>query len=120
MSAKKELFRQFELDFPPISAIKESGGWLSPNGKFYPCGFCQHTKLAKKLALIYFDSQNGDTTLEDNGWAHVSYDASVLAISKRLSQAQLNNLMDIFSIAESIIYKTRLMRDINFYAETRD
>lgn len=46
-------------------------GWLSPRGKFYPCGINEHIAFAKKLFL---DSKNPEKSIEDLHWIKITPD----------------------------------------------
>lgn len=47
-------------------------GWLSPEGRHYPCGHCEHTTLARYLG-------SNELLLEGTGWAKIAlpYDEGV-------------------------------------------
>lgn len=50
----------------PTSSSYYSNGWLSPTGDFYPCGVCEHDKLA--------DALHGDGTPGiESTWVRISH-----------------------------------------------
>lgn len=100
----EELRDQFERDFPPDKGLKVSGGWLSPEGNFYPCGYTEHLDMAYRLAVSLFDSHDGEKFLEDNGWAKVWYDGRIInfrnwELRDDYTQAQINTLGDLLVLA---------------------
>jgi hypothetical protein len=48
----------------PQSAITQDEGWLSPEGKFYPCAYGEHINLATRLGL-------NSIQMEKTGWLKV-------------------------------------------------
>jgi len=66
--------------------INHTDGWLSPQGKFYRCGWMEHISLAD--ALGYTEKQ-----LEELGWIKISNNRAIPS-EKPPSQAQINALFD--------------------------
>lgn len=57
-----------DLDHTKTGLVdSESGaGWLSPEGKFYPCDFQGHSRVAEYILKV------SDDQLERGGWVHVA------------------------------------------------
>jgi hypothetical protein len=55
---------------PPVAhdEIDSDIGWLSPEGKFYPCSYTGHIELASRLSAIVHLGSTSESTLEDKGW----------------------------------------------------
>jgi hypothetical protein len=56
---------------PPADSITGPHGWLSPEGKFYACGYAGHRGLAEKILGRYdyeSDGKGGEQTFEELGW----------------------------------------------------
>lgn len=97
--------------------IKESAGWLAPDGKFYPCEFFEHYELAEQLALLYYNEDSADRGLEVRGWAHIQDTGEMrLYGGKELTSAQKNTIMDILAIAIDSEYLNTLNEDLNYYS----
>lgn len=45
-------------------------GWVSPDGDYYPCGYCAHTDLADILLRCHYEGggMGGRWDLEKRGW----------------------------------------------------
>ena len=105
-----EIRNQFEFDFPPEAELKVSGGWLAPDGKFYPCGYMQHLGEAYHLALVHYNSDDGEKVLEEKGWAKIYSDGLVFLWysldhvrafgDTKYTQAQINTLGDLLVLAK--------------------
>ncbi len=112
------LSKQFDLDFPPLSAIRESAGWLAPDGKFYPCDFLEHYFLAIRLSLLYYDDDKGATTLERRGWVHIQNTGEMLLhYGKKFTNAQKNTVMDIIAVSTDSQYIHGILRDLNYFSD---
>lgn len=125
MDRVEEIRNQFEKDFPPEETLKISAGWLSPHGKFYPCSYTEHLDLAYRLAIIYYDSSEGDKALEDNDWAKVCTDGLVFKFknyeySNEYTQAQIDTLGDLYVLAKKEDregYAEKIQREIESIKE---
>lgn len=98
-----EIRNQFEFDFPPEAKLKISGGWLAPDGKFYPCSYMEHLAEAYRLALVHYNSDDGEKTLEEKGWAKILGDGVIFLLTydrKGYTQAQINTLGDLLVLAK--------------------
>lgn len=102
-----EIRNQFEFDFPPEAGLKVSAGWLAPNGKFYPCHYMEHLSEAYRLALVHYNSDDGEKTLEEKGWAKIFGDGIVFLLRHirfdrdgKYTQAQINTLGDLLVLAK--------------------
>jgi hypothetical protein len=62
---------EFYKDFPLEPEMVFSDGWLSPTGKFFPCGPLEHETLAYPLCLQFYANGGGGKELEQRGWAKV-------------------------------------------------
>lgn len=104
---------------PPHCEVQASGGWLAPSGKFYPVFYCQHAKVALQLSAIYYANLEGDVYLEDKGWIHVSDSGYAMLFnrSETATQAQIDTLMDMYSISEDVKFKEAIMHDIKRFAD---
>ncbi len=109
-----DLYSQFTLDFPPEAELKLSGGWLAPNGKFYPCAWMDHLNEAQNLAFVHYKEKgDGSQRLEKEGWAKIFNDGICILLgtlrfdddlndlypNMKYTQAQLDTLGDLFVLA---------------------
>ncbi len=118
-----DLYDQFTLDFPPKAELRLSGGWLAPNGKFYPCAYSEHLRIAQDLAFIHYKEKgDGAQRLEKEGWAKFYADGTCLLPSSYLyaqdgeyTKAQLDTLGDLLVLAtkeEAEVYVNHIKEEI--------
>jgi hypothetical protein len=96
-------FEKFLKHYVELKAEKkQSGGWLSPEGIFYPAPYWGHCWLAVKIvAHLYKVVGGGMRQLEQAGWGHVSDDGEVSSF-KELTQAQRDTLFDVAMLKPSL------------------
>lgn len=81
-------------------------GWISPKGRFFSCGYGEHTEKAKEIVsslVLADDIDDASRYLEDNGWLAVyknSMDGKSLAIGmgreyQHLSSQQLQTIQHL-------------------------
>jgi sugar lactone lactonase YvrE len=91
------------------------GGWISPEGRFWPCRDLFHSLLASRIVreLQLPNTFSNMCLLEDSGWVHVMDDGTVhrSLLHGELTQAQLDALFDIASAHPSM--RSNLMLAIN-------
>lgn len=46
-------------------------GWISPDGKYYHCGYQGHVALADKICFGMVETDNAELYLEEHGWCKV-------------------------------------------------
>lgn len=46
-------------------------GWISPNGKYFHCGYQGHSKLAYNICFGLADTDDPELYLENNGWCKI-------------------------------------------------
>lgn len=46
-------------------------GWISPNGKYYHCGYQGHANLADKICFGMIETNNAEHYLEEHGWCKI-------------------------------------------------
>ena len=87
---------------PEVSAPRQSGGWVSPEGRFYPCRSYEHTTSAFRLG-----DSTGGRGLEDDGWVHI-YASGEFYIDNehrgRISQATLDTIFDIQEASQGLFW----------------
>jgi len=95
MSYKVQVHKAPEADKPstrPTVALDSipanaTDGWLSPEGKFYQCGWQEHISLA-------FDLGETQNALEQKGWIKLSANEIFEPYRPPATQAQLNRIFD--------------------------
>lgn len=72
--SERAVEQTFYNEFPPKHKLVQAPGWLAPDGKFFPCHYLEHGRIACALARIYHGVQLGDGSayLEDHNWLHVT------------------------------------------------
>jgi hypothetical protein len=90
-----DFYKNYNL---PEEDIRQSAGWLSPTGKFFPCSYFEHDQFARSLAAIYHDSLGGTKRLEDEGWFRI-YDNGHYGRADGVipTKKQLETIQDILS-----------------------
>ena len=74
-----------------------SCGWLSPEGKFYPCGISKHIEKARELFL--FD--NPERYMERTNWIKITPEyilrnlSNEFCVASEITQEQINWLYDM-------------------------
>src|SRR5262245_60442259 len=85
----------------PISAseagVDRRAGWLSPEGPFYPCARWKHISMAARLREA--GAGPADPWRMTDGWIMVRENGEVVALPGRVTQAQLDTLMDMLVAA---------------------
>ena len=46
-------------------------GWISPDGKYFHCGYQGHIALANKICFGMVDTNNAEYYLEEHGWCKI-------------------------------------------------
>jgi hypothetical protein len=80
-------------------------GWISPNGEWYPCGYCCHWDLEALLAEVHYGSSHKQ--LENFGWVSVKGGALIGVREEKhpISEDTKNTLRKVveeFELAESL------------------
>jgi hypothetical protein len=79
------------------------GGWISPEGRYWPCPDLLHTRIAerivRRLSLPPTSRYGAQLTLERAGWLHVMDDGRVLSYEDDdvYTKPQLDALFDLSS-----------------------
>lgn len=100
--AESELNRTYAPKPQPPSARL---GWISPNGEWYPCGYCCHKDLEMLLGEIYYD--NRMLQLENVGWVSVKGSALIGVRDDKCKTSEdtkntLRKVVEEFELAESL------------------
>ena len=93
---------QFTRDFPPEIGVRDSPGWLAPDGRFFPCRSWEHDSMAHYLyRFVYGEMPETSATVafERRGWVRVYED--VFSQKQDLTQPQLNTLWDLSQVTTS-------------------
>jgi hypothetical protein len=99
-------------------------GWVSPEGEFYPCGYCCHSELENLLGrLIYNDPWS---RLRERGWIEVKSGAIISVKEGLITESAKNTMRKIveeFEFAEAQnpdINWTQILWDNpeDYYAQT--
>lgn len=107
--------------YQPIksSDVKESAGWLAPDGKFYTCSYGGHRSLSIKLSCHYYDQIEDSTKiLEEKGWIKV-YKNGVIGwdeskeLENFITKKQKSTLSDLILIDGSEEWNSRM----NYWAK---
>lgn len=46
-------------------------GWISPDGKYFPCGYQGHSNLADRICFGFVETNNAEHYLETHGWCKI-------------------------------------------------
>jgi hypothetical protein len=80
-----------------------TGGWLSPEGRYWPCPDCEHQQAADAIVrnVGLPTDRDAEKVLEEAGWVHVSDNGMVhsflgaTVLFPDFTQAQLNAMFDL-------------------------
>lgn len=50
---------------------KTKYGWISPEGKYFHCGYQGHIALANRICFDMADTNNAERYLEEKGWCKI-------------------------------------------------
>lgn len=91
---------RFARDYPERSALEAKAGWLSPQGKYYPCGGHQHAGASRMLALELGEAHGYERYLELRGW--IKTYGTVVAIPERPpTQRQIDVLFELSRLPDA-------------------
>lgn len=65
---EKEYLRQQGAAERPVPDVDTDLGWLSPDGRFFKCGYGGHAQMAREIAGKMAPTKDAQTFLENNGW----------------------------------------------------
>jgi hypothetical protein len=96
-------------------------GFISPDGKFFPCAYCAHNDLADRLLTIYYQKTGTDYDLEKLGWCAIKANGIITArdyrgdytLKRLTSEAQDTLKKVLFEFATA-------PEDINWYRQLID
>ena len=80
-----------------------TGGWPSPDGRYWPCPDCEHQEAAEAIVrrMGLPTDRDAEKVLEEAGWVHVSDNGmvqsflNVTVLFPEYTQAQLDMLFDL-------------------------
>lgn len=98
------IFLEFERDFPPEVGLRDSCGWLSPEGIYYPCGYMEHESIAWTIYAILWNDFGGGRELIWKGWAQIS--DGYIQYEYPFTQRQLDVLFDLSQVATGELKET--------------
>ena len=88
------------------SILQASPGWISPEGDFYHCAFCEHYETALKIVQSMFPTNTDrvtnyeDDLLRSQGWITIEGYGDVWYRKGRITQAQINVLSEVAMISD--------------------
>jgi hypothetical protein len=91
------------------------GGWLSPDGRYWPCSDQEHQETAEAIIreLKLHSGRDAETVLEEAGWLHIQDNGLLFSwtgyvrSSGDFTQSQLDAIFDLASAHPSM--RERLM-----------
>ena len=86
------------------------GGWLSPNGDYYPSPHRNHDSITPLLAMAWYGIEGDRRILEERGWALVKHDGVVWF--EDITQAQVDALAMLLPTAPTSQYRSHLLMGI--------
>lgn len=95
----------------PEQVVRPGAGWLSLQGKFYPCKAWEHDGLARQICRAVLGVLEGTGYLESRGWIRI-YEDGLVALRQKLNQKQLNTVWDLHQASDDEEYKEQINRAI--------
>lgn len=104
----------FYSEFPPKAKLIQAPGWLAPDGKFFPCHYLEHSRIAYALARIYHGKHSGEGSnyLEDRNWLHVTAygEWAFMPRMDAINMVQINALYDLIELEPRSTYAQNMRR----------
>ena len=97
----------------PKAEIKESAGWLSPDGQFYPCLERGHISLAETICRSMLGVLKEEEELRKRKWAKVWGSGDADRMYSLLTDAQVATMLKIAEIAEHDEYRKNMMSNLS-------
>lgn len=93
--------------------LKQSAGWLSPEGHFYECQPVSHLDLAFNLSVCLYNSFDNERILEEKGWLKIYLDGLIAYDRRRthITQKQLDTLSDLSQAGDGT-WNRKIMNEI--------
>jgi hypothetical protein len=91
------------------------GGWIAPDGRFYPAPWLHHLRVAAELRAT--GAGPADPWLMRDGWVMVRATGEVIALPGRAAQAQLDTLGDMLCAAPHGSYRSLLRESLRTLLE---
>jgi hypothetical protein len=91
------------------AGAERRGGWIAPDGKFYPAGFNEHLRVAEMLRAAGGGPKDPWDVADP--WLLVKSHGEVL-FSVYLTQAQLDTLVDMLRAAPDCPYRSQLIASL--------
>lgn len=84
---------------PKAMGDESTYGWVSPDGRYFQCGYGGHSSLAREIVGRMTDIRDPSLHLEENGWmaifhdpTHTAHYSLGLGKGKKISDKQLSTL----------------------------
>lgn len=103
--------RAFYQQFPPVAKREQSAGWLAPDGKFYPCRYFEHDRLAERLSRIYYGTDYGSEVLSRHEWLRIDASGALKGVVNfgYVHQAQIDAMSDLCFLDAKSAYARTMM-----------
>ena len=90
------------------------GGWMSPEGDYYPAPYKTHDAITHLLAMAYYGKDKaGRRILEEAGWVLVKHDGVVWFHPRNVTSAQAAALVPLLKSAPDDNYHANMLKSIN-------
>ena len=105
---------------PECKLLGDSAGWLSPEGKFYPCMSWEHDALAEQICLAVLGFEGGVKDLEGLKWLRI-YDSGMIVWKGDydFSVPQIDAIFDL-AMASTGDYKSSMLDDFRYATKKRE
>jgi hypothetical protein len=109
----EEADRQFPKDFPkiPVTQAVAKGGWLSPKGELYVCGYGEHVDLSDHLHVQIYDSK--EPHIEERGWIRI-WTRGMFTCEKRPTPEQMSMLLEMSVADDNAIWVKNMKESIEY------
>jgi len=101
------VIRNYKDHHQPVCELRESAGWLSPDGNYYPCRPWEHDYQAEVICRAVLCVLMGTQHLESLGWFRV-YDHGMVVRINTPTQGQLDALWDLHQLAANPDFKRQI------------
>ncbi|MGZ3714572.1 MAG: hypothetical protein ACXWP0_00425 [Ktedonobacterales bacterium] len=117
--------KRFYAEFPPKPSMTQAPGWIAPDGKFYPCRYMEHARVAGALARIYYGPKYkdmGESFLEDRNWIHVTAygEFAFMPDMTAINHVQIDTIFDLISCNPNTGYAHNMNKLLRLVMEFQD
>ena len=108
---------------PQPEALRQSAGWLAPDGRFWPCEYGGHSELERELSFEIYGEYGTWNTIENRGWVKIYPDGLCVPPFRwvdharhdiSLTPAQGEALLDLVALDPDSTYGVQMKEQLTY------